>query len=348
MPQTPASWRVLACLLLSASLVLLVPGTAHASDPVPAAGVKAAEQGTAARAKPEDPAARAKPEDPAARAKPADAPKVNDGANAQPGAHGRGYQTEVVARAADADRVGAYRQPVWTTKRQFTTTRVYVRPQGEAEIEYWLTTKGDLKKGTGPSFESQLEFSYGLGKRFQLDLYLTMKQDHYDTALRLAAEKIELRYAFADWGRIPGNPTVYLEWVRQHEGPMKLEGKLLFAGELSRKVFWGLNLVYESELGREYEGEWAVTYGLAAVLKRRLVLFGFEAKLQGAHVQDGKTPRFADLAFQVGPSLALKPGRFHILLVPMFGVKHVRGLAPGERNETKGIYTILAIAGIEL
>ncbi len=334
-------------------------------ETVPSAGLKAAEQGSKARpkdaaAKPKDEAPKskagaAKPRNAAAKpkhaaAKPKNAAKPRNAATTPPArrADGPSYHTTVVDHAADADRVGAYQQPVWTTTRQFTTTRVYVLPKGEAEIEYWLRTRGDLKSGHGPAFESQLEFSYGLGARLQLDVYLAMEQEHYNSALKLAAEKIELRYAFADWGRLPGNPTLYLEWIRQHEGPMKAEGKLLFGGQFTPKVFWGLNLVYESELGGEYEGEWAVSYGLAAVLKRRLVLFGFEAKLEGAHVQDGHTPRFADLAFVIGPSLALKPGRFHILLVPLFGVKHVRGLQPGEPNETKGVYSIWAVAGVTL
>ena len=335
-------------------------------ETVPSAGLKAAEQGSKARpkgavAKPRDAApkskgAAAKPKEGAPKPKHAAAqpkhaaaqPTSASTTRPAPGPAAPAYHTTVVDHAADADRVGAYQQPVWTTTRQFTTTRVYVLPKGEAEIEYWLHTKGDLKSGHGPAFESQLEFSYGLGARFQLDVYLAMEQEHYDSALKLAAEKIELRYAFADWGRLPGNPTLYLEWIRQHEGPMKAEGKLLFGGELTPRVFWGLNLVYESELGGEYEGEWAVSYGLAAVLKRRLVLFGFEAKLEGAHVQDGHTPRFADVSFVIGPSLAIKPGRFHLLLVPLFGVKHVRGLEPGEPNETKGVYSIWAVAGVTL
>ena len=54
-------------------------------------------------------------------------------------ADGEGSGAEVVSTASRAsgetERVGAYGQPEWTTRRRFARTRVYVLPEGQLEFE---------------------------------------------------------------------------------------------------------------------------------------------------------------------------------------------------------------------
>jgi hypothetical protein len=57
----------------------------------------------------------------------------------------------------------------------------------------------------------------GLGHRLQLDLYLQTEQAGHQAPLEIGAEKVELRWALADWGVIPLNPTLYAEFVRNND-----------------------------------------------------------------------------------------------------------------------------------
>ncbi|MDA1192303.1 MAG: hypothetical protein O3A46_11555 [Candidatus Poribacteria bacterium] len=38
----------------------------------------------------------------------------------------------------EEDRIGTYEQPRWSASRRFGRTRVYVRPEGQFEFEYWF------------------------------------------------------------------------------------------------------------------------------------------------------------------------------------------------------------------
>jgi hypothetical protein len=63
----------------------------------------------------------------------------------------------------------------------------------------------------------QEEFEIGLPNRFQIDLYVNSEINgdgnwYYDN---FAAE---VRYALADWGVIPMNPTLYGEYKFEDEG----------------------------------------------------------------------------------------------------------------------------------
>ncbi|MFT3835582.1 MAG: hypothetical protein QM723_01120 [Myxococcaceae bacterium] len=137
----------------------------------------------------------------------------------------------------DDQKVGPYRQPEWTETRHFPGTRVFVAPPS-ATFEWWLENKTPFDGGD-MRWRSMWEMSFGLGHRLQLDFYLRTEQFGEKPAY-LESERVELRYAFADWGKIPGNPTLYLEWIRQETGPMRGEVKLLFGGDLHRPALLGL------------------------------------------------------------------------------------------------------------
>jgi hypothetical protein len=230
-----------------------------------------------------------------------------------------GYQTTVVGKAAEDELVGGYQQPRWTTRRRFPTTRVYVVPAGEVELEWWLEGKIDLRGDDDTRWRSMYELELGLGHRLQLDLYLVTQQLG-EGPFELYQEKVELRYALADWGRIPTNPTLYVEWVRQHDAPTKAELKALFGGQLAPGWHWGANLVYERELGGAREQEYALTGGIAHPISRRLSV-GAEVKLETVDVAGDR------LAFDVyeilaGPSLQWLPApNIHVDLVVPVGAE---------------------------
>src|SRR5258705_5616188 len=93
------------------------------------------------------------------------------GAGGQPG--GQEKTVKVVGQMKEDEIVGPYLQPEWSTKRWSAATRVYVHAMpGEAEFEQWIEIR--KKKTVSEPVEIRLrqEFTYGLGDRLQLDLYV--------------------------------------------------------------------------------------------------------------------------------------------------------------------------------
>lgn len=214
-------------------------------------------------------------------------------------------ETVVTDTGTDDDPVGKYGQPEWTTRRRFPTTRVYVAPAGQVAFEYWLEVKTPLADGAASRVRSLFEASIGLGKRLQLDLYLRT-ESKAGGPLELESERLELRWALADWGVIPGNPTLYLEWIRPHQGPWKAEGKLLFGGAFAPSWHWGANLSWERELWGTESNEYAVTAAFSHTLSDRKLSLGAEARVE---LVDGK-PRygaFTTIEFLLGPSVRWFP-----------------------------------------
>ncbi len=233
-------------------------------------------------------------------------------------------QTTVVGeRWGEAERVGPYGQPRWTDRRRFPETRVYVAPPGSATFEFWLEPKvpfdgGDLR------LRSLYEMSFGLGYRLQLDLYLRFEHNGTDP-VQLESERVELRWALADWGVLPGNPTLYLEWIRPTAAPQRLEFKLLFGGAFTDRLYWGANLFWERELwGGPQEAEYGATVGLSYSLLDSKFSLGGEARLE---LVDHRNTRFNPDSVEVflGPSISWRPiPNAHVLLVAFLGPELAR------------------------
>src|SRR5438045_5605770 len=107
---------------------------------------------------------------------------------------------EKPAELKEEERVGSYGQPRWTATWRFPGTRVYVVPENKVEFEYWL--RPTFNKDGSTDTRSLYELEFGLPHRLQLDLYLRTDQEG-DRGDMLLGEQIEMRYAFADWGKLP-------------------------------------------------------------------------------------------------------------------------------------------------
>src|SRR5262245_60734253 len=90
----------------------------------------------------------------------------------------------------EAQLVGPYQQPEWTTQRRFPTTRVYIqRLPWEVGFEQWW--RGRFFRDDTSSHLLQEELSIGLPYRMQFDLYenWTIDDDgharHHDVATEL-------------------------------------------------------------------------------------------------------------------------------------------------------------------
>jgi hypothetical protein len=218
------------------------------------------------------------------------------------------------------DRIGDYAQPRWTADRLFGETRVYVIPKGKVEFEYWLVpeTPRDGKTDTA----SQYEVEFGLPGRVQIDLYAVGHKEGMDGPFSVSEQKMEVRWAFADWGKIWGNPTMYLEWKNQNEAPDHVEAKLLLAGQIASGWHWGSNLVWEHEMGASQENSNEWTVGVSRTIRDSKFDFGLETQLALVNSLDARGQRGDfEKQFLIGPSMQFRPlPQMHINVAPLFGV----------------------------
>lgn len=172
--------------------------------------------------------------------------------------------------------VGEYNQPAWTLTRKFPSTRVYIMtPPNTVMYEKWFDVR-DRKNGPA-QIRMRDELAFGLGNRWELDLYAhtVYDGDFGDQRFAWRGFSWEVRYALADWGKIWGNPTIYFEH-KMINGRQGIEPKLLLGDTIGdTRYIWGLNLIYEANLAsekEEQEREYAATFSIAKVLSDDLTL----------------------------------------------------------------------------
>ena len=184
---------------------------------------------------------------------------------------------EVTAKMPNQfDSIGEYNQPVWSTTRMFPSTRSYVMtPKGNVKYEKWFDFRD---RRDGPTqVRMRDEFAFGLGNRLELDLYAHTVYDgpSNDRKFDTRGFSWELRYALADWGKLPGNPTLYFEHKLMN-GREGIEPKLLLSDRVGNTDWiWATNFIYEANLGgtkEEQEREYAVTASLGKVVNNSLML----------------------------------------------------------------------------
>lgn len=210
--------------------------------------------------------------------------------------------------------VGPYNQPEWTTARRFARTRVYIQKlPGEMGVEQWARFRHN-QDGSSKT-RLQEEFEIGLPHRFQLDFYYNWT---IDQNRRVEHDKIsgEIRYALADWGVIPLNPTLYFEYSKVgHGDPDAVEAKILLGDEIAPRWHWGLNLICEQELRGAETTEYAVSQGISYSLRDGKLGVGVE--MQYSH----EIAETSENKFLIGPSIQWRPtSRWHVDFTPLFGV----------------------------
>lgn len=214
--------------------------------------------------------------------------------------------------------VGPYQQPEWTTKRRFPTTRVYLQQTPwSIGVEQWV--KMQFPRGESPNYLFQEEIEIGLPHRFQFDLYENWVR-MTDGKVRHDSVSAELRWAFADWGKIPLNPTLYGEWTfRNHIfGADKYEIKLLLGQDFTPRWHWGANLIYEQEVGATRATEWGASQGISYTVIDEKLSLGVEIKIESETEEGARS--HAPIEVDVGPSLQWRPTRnTHLDVVPLFG-----------------------------
>ena len=221
----------------------------------------------------------------------------------------------------EESQTGDYNQPEWTQYRRFSTTRVYVqRNAWEVGFEQWW--RGRFNRNGSSSHLFQEEIEVGLPYRMQLDLYENWISDD-DGHMRHHDFATELRWALADWGKIPLNPTLYGEWkfVEESQGGDVFEIKLLLGEQLAPRWHWGFNAIYEQEVGQSRATEWAFSQGISYTMIDEKLSAGLEMKFVHETAKGSRSN--PEVKFLLGPSVQWRPTpRTHLDLVPLVGLTH--------------------------
>jgi hypothetical protein len=218
--------------------------------------------------------------------------------------------------ASEDNLIGDNLQPEWTAHRRFPTTRVYVLPPWQVEFEQWWKGKFPREGRSEHLFQSEIEI--GLPCRFQLDLYENVENTSNGTTSH-AGNQVEARWAFADWGKIPLNPTLYAEWKFNDGAPDAYELKLLFGEQLAPRWHWAFNLFYEQETGGLRATELGFSQAVSYSPLDGKLSVGIEMNFE--HTTERGSRGDPSIEFLIGPSIQWRPtSRTHLDLVPLFGM----------------------------
>jgi hypothetical protein len=213
--------------------------------------------------------------------------------------------------------IGPYNQPAWTTSQyRSPNVPVYVLPPWKVEFNQWW--KGEWPKKGKAEHEFQEEIEVGLPHRFQLDFYEVWERTDEGT-VRHKGNKVELRHALADWGKIPLNPTLYAEWKFNEQEADAYELKLLLGEELAPRWHWGFNAIYEQQVGDARETELSFSQALTYSLIDEKLTAGIEMKFE--HATEEGSRGDPEIEFLIGPTIQWSPiRRTRLSVAPLFGV----------------------------
>lgn len=227
--------------------------------------------------------------------------------------------------------IGPYNQPRWTARGRFSSsTDIYVLPPYEFNID--LDYTGTIPRhGETRNLFTQ-EFELGLPHRFQIayENNFVLQKEHS----QITTQTIEGRYALADWGKFPLNPTLFAEYhfgVGKDYGgaeddsdaaeriPDSIELRLLLGEQFGRNYQWALNIFHEFETGGEREWETGFSQALVYSIRDEYLKVGLE--MQFIYRTNAETRSKPEYEFDIGPSLTWKPSALTRLdVAPLFGV----------------------------
>ena len=241
--------------------------------------------------------------------------------------------------------IGPYNQPRWSARGRFSSsTDVYVLPPFEFNID--LDYTGTIPKhGETRNLFTQ-EFELGLPHRFQIayENNFVLQKEHS----QITTQTIEGRYALADWGRLPLNPTLFAEYhfgVGKDYGededdaperiPDSIELRLLLGEQFGRNYQWALNIFHEFETGGEREWETGFSQALVYSIRDEYLKVGLE--MQFIRRTDAETGSKPEYEFDIGPSFTWKPSALTRLdVATLFGTTN--------DSPALSIYVVFSIA----
>jgi hypothetical protein len=239
----------------------------------------------------------------------------------------------------------AYGAPGGFSQSRFTPlTNAYVLPPGEVYTS--VIYENDVVHFRSPDHTFTQEVEIGLP--YRINLAVENGVERYDGMTQDATFSFEGRYAFADWDKIPLNPTVFAEYkigigdIFHDEGaptpahkfgpggfdtsmhiPDAYELRLLLSEEFFGRYEWALNTFFEQEIGGDRGREWGIAQSFVTpfLLANEELKGGFEFQFRSFSDKSSRGTPYN--SFVIGPTAAWKPTRRTRLDVsPLFGVNH--------------------------
>jgi hypothetical protein len=178
----------------------------------------------------------------------------------------------------------AYGAPTCFSQSRFSPiTNAYVLPPGA--IYASLIYQDAVVHFRRPDHDFTIETEAGLP--YRINIAMESDIEHYADETQLKSFSLEARYAFADWNKIPLNPTIFAEYkfgggrILHDEGaptpgrrfgptgfdtsietPDAYEFRLLLAQDFFDRIEWALNGFFEQELEGDRGREWGIAQSI--------------------------------------------------------------------------------------
>jgi hypothetical protein len=237
----------------------------------------------------------------------------------------------------------AYGAPPGLSRSRFSNlVNAYVLPPWSVFAGFIY--EGDALRFNRPDHNFTQEVEVGLPNRFGVAIENAVET--FRGTMQEQSFSIEGRYAFADWDKIPLNPTIFAEYkfgigdILHDEGPPEplpkgeaeeflaeheplpdaFEVRLLLAQDFGEHVEWALNGFFEQEVGgdRGREYGFAQSVMVPIILPHERLKVGVEMQLTtftDKGIRDDPSYRLV-----IGPTIAWKPTKNTRLdISPLFG-----------------------------
>ena len=225
------------------------------------------------------------------------------------------------------DDIGsAYGAPGGFSRTRFAPlTTAYVLPPWH--FYFGEIYEGDAFRHGPPDHLFTQELEMGLPYRFGAAAEANFER--FDGGGGASSVSLEGRYALADWGKIPLNPTVFAEYkfgvgtIRHEEGPAPPPGekgeengppkkpdayevRLLLADEFFHRFEWALNGFFEKENTGDRGREWGFAQSVVTpiLLPREQLKVGVEMEYKNFTVKDTREDPMH--TFIVGSTVAFR------------------------------------------
>ena len=240
----------------------------------------------------------------------------------------------------------AYGAPGGFARSRFSNlVKAYVLPPWEVYAS--AIYEGDALRFNRPDHVYTQEVELGLP--YRLGVAVENSIEHFRGTTQDRTFSIEGRYAFADWDKIPLNPTLFAEYkwgigdILHDEGPPAPLGKgeaqdflnahtplpdawearILLSEDFFDTVEWALNGFFEQEVGgdRGREYGFAQSAMVPVLLPREQLKVGVEMQL--TTFTDKGIRNDPSYRFIIGPTVAWKPtASTRLDFSPLFGTTH--------------------------
>lgn len=247
-----------------------------------------------------------------------------------PSANAQNTTTEERVIVTGDDIGSAYGAPGAFSRTRFAPlTTSYVLPPWT--FYFGTIYEGDAFREGPPDHTFTQEVELGLPHRFGIAAETAFER--FNGGGGLSTISLEARYALADWGKIPLNPTLFAEYkfgvgsIRHEEGPPPppeeeeeeeggppkrpdaYEFRLLLADEFFQRYEWSMNWFFEKENTGDRGREWGVAQSIVTpvLLPHEQLKVGVEMEYKNFTVKD--TRGDPEHSFVIGPTVAFRTSK---------------------------------------